>query len=457
MRTRFAPSPTGLLHIGGARTALFAWLYAKSNQGSCMLRIEDTDKERSKDQYTKEIINSFKWLGIEFDEETVYQSQNQDRHIEVALELLDKGLAYVCTCSKERLDELRNQQQEEGLNPKYDGKCRNLSLDRTPGSVIRFKIPDADSTVFNDLVKGEISVENEELDDFIILRSDGTPTYNLSVVADDIDMGISHVIRGDDHISNTPKQINIFKALGMEVPIYGHLPMIQGEDGKRMSKRHGATGVGEYHAMGILPEALLNYLVRLGWAKGDEEFFSKNDLIDIFSEGKFNTSPASFSLEKLHWYNKSYLDDIEDKELIKIIPSETFKDDEFSMRVLSLIRERCNNLNEFENEASYFFESPKHFEDKDIKKASSDITNELLEEFKVRISALKLWNAEEINKLINEVVSDKEVGFGKIGLPLRLSLTGTLNSPSIDKVCELLGLEEVLERISFAQSEIEAF
>jgi glutamyl-tRNA synthetase len=270
-------------------------------------------------------------------------------------------------------------------------------------------------------------------------------------------MGISHVIRGDDHISNTPKQINIFKALGMEVPTYGHLPMIQGEDGKRMSKRHGATGVGEYHAMGILPEALLNYLVRLGWAKGDEEFFSKNDLIDIFSEGKFNTSPASFSLEKLHWYNKSYLDDIEDKELIKIIPSETFKDDEFSMRVLSLIRERCNNLNEFENEASYFFESPKHFEDKDIKKASSDIANELLEEFKVRISVLKLWNAEEINKLINEVVSDKEVGFGKIGLPLRLSLTGTLNSPSIDKVCELLGLEEVLERISFAQSEIEAF
>ena len=283
VRTRFAPSPTGLLHIGGARTALFAWLYAKSNSGSCLLRIEDTDKERSKQEYTDEIIKSFNWMGVNFDEDVVYQSKNHDRHLEVAKELLKNGKAYVCNCSKERLDQLRKEQEERGENAKYDGKCRNLSISESENTVIRFKNPEEGSVVFKDLIKGQIEFSNEEMDDFIIVRSDGAPTYNLCVVVDDLDMKISHVIRGDDHLNNTPKQINVFDALGIKSPIYGHVPMILGEDGKRMSKRHGAVGVSEYRDMGILPTAFMNYLARLGWSFGDQEIFTSDELLEKFS------------------------------------------------------------------------------------------------------------------------------------------------------------------------------
>ena len=286
VRTRFAPSPTGLLHIGGARTALFAWLYAKTNSGSCLLRIEDTDKERSKQEFTDEIINSFNWMGVNFDEEVVYQSKNHDRHLAVAKELLKSGKAYVCDCSKERLDQLRKEQQEQGLNPKYDGKCRDLSISESENTVIRFKNPEDGSVVFKDLIKGEIEFRNEEMDDFIIVRSDDAPTYNLCVVVDDLDMKISHVIRGDDHINNTPKQINVFKALEVEPPTYGHVPMILGEDGKRMSKRHGAVGVSEYRDMGILPQAFVNYLARLGWSLGDQEIFTSEELVNNFSRDR---------------------------------------------------------------------------------------------------------------------------------------------------------------------------
>ena len=457
MRTRFAPSPTGLLHIGGARTALFAWMYAKSNEGSCLLRIEDTDKERSKDIYTEEIIKSFKWLGIEFDEGIIHQSANLKDHTVKAYQLLENGSAYVCNCSKERLQELRDNQQKQGLNPKYDGKCRNLNLDESPTSVIRFKTPESGDVIFQDLVKGNVTVDNSEIDDFIILRADKSPTYNLSVVVDDINMSISHVIRGDDHLSNTPKQINIFKALNETVPVYGHVPMIQGEDGKRMSKRHGATGVGEYEEQGILPEALLNYLVRLGWSLGDEEIFSKSDLIKNFKEGNFNSSPSAFSFEKLSWYNKHYLDQINDQDLIELIDEEYFSDDDYSLKVIRLIRSRCNSITDFALESRYFFEAPKDFEEKDIKKASSEMTRKLLEEFKTSIQTLSKWNSEEINIIIQNIVSNYELGFAKIGLPLRLSLTGSLNSPSVDAVCEILGPEEVVERINYAQLKCEGF
>ena len=274
VKTRFAPSPTGYLHIGGARTALFAWLYAKSNQGVCILRIEDTDKERSKEEYTKEIIKSFQWLGINFDDEVIYQSNNFDRYNEVINTLIENGSAYVCNCSKDRLSELRKAQESKGQNPKYDGKCRGLNLERSEETVVRFKFPQEGTTKFTDIVKGDIEVKNSELDDFIIERTDGAATYNLCVVVDDIDSNISHVIRGDDHVNNTFKQVNVFSALNKEVPVYGHVPMILGEDGKRLSKRHGALGVGEYAAMGILPDALKNYLLRLGWSKGDAEIFN---------------------------------------------------------------------------------------------------------------------------------------------------------------------------------------
>ncbi len=450
VRTRFAPSPTGLLHIGGARTALFAWLYAKTNSGSCLLRIEDTDKERSKQEFTDEIINSFNWMGVNFDKDVVYQSKNHDRHSAVAKELLKSGKAYVCDCSKERLDKLRKEQQEQGLNPKYDGKCRDLSLSESDNTVIRFKNPEDGSVVFEDLVKGEIEFRNEEIDDFIIVRSDGAPTYNLCVVVDDLDMKISHVIRGDDHINNTPKQINVFKALKVEPPTYGHVPMILGEDGKRMSKRHGAVGVSEYRDMGILPQAFMNYLARLGWSLGDQEMFTSDELVNNFSKGKLNIAPASFSLEKLTWYNKEYLNSIEFTDLVDLISSENIKNDQYSKDVIDLIRERCNSLNDFSTESQYFYNKPKVFREEDKTKAIKENTIGLLKSLSERLSNLSDWKSESIQDEIKALVDEQEVGFAKIGIPLRLSLTGSLNSPSIDKVCELLGKEEVVERIDFA-------
>ncbi len=450
VRTRFAPSPTGLLHIGGARTALFAWLYAKSNSGSCLLRIEDTDKERSKQEYTDEIINSFNWMGVNFDEDVVYQSKNHDSHLEVAKELLKNGKAYVCNCSKERLDQLRKEQEERGENAKYDGKCRNLSISESENTVIRFKNPEEGSVVFKDLIKGQIEFSNEEMDDFIIVRSDGAPTYNLCVVVDDLDMKISHVIRGDDHLNNTPKQINVFDALGIKPPIYGHVPMILGEDGKRMSKRHGAVGVSEYRDMGILPSAFMNYLVRLGWSFGDQEIFTSDELLENFSNGKFNSAPASFSLDKLTWYNKEYLNSMEFKDLQDLITSDNIKNDQYSKDIIELIRDRCNFLNDFSNEADYFFNKPKEFKEEDKVKAVKEDTLDLLSSLQDRLIDLTDWKSEIIKEEINAFVNEQEIGFAKIGLPLRLSLTGSLNSPSIDRICELLGKEEVIERVDFA-------
>ena len=450
VRTRFAPSPTGLLHIGGARTALFAWLYAKSNSGSCLLRIEDTDKERSKQEYTDEIINSFNWMGVNFDEDVVYQSKNHDRHLEVAKELLKNGKAYVCNCSKERLDQLRKEQEERGENAKYDGKCRNLSISESENTVIRFKNPEEGSVFFKDLIKGQIEFSNEEMDDFIIVRSDGAPTYNLCVVVDDQDMKISHVIRGDEHLNNTPKQINVFDALGIKSPIYGHVPMILGEDGKRMSKRHGAVGVSEYRDMGILPTAFMNYLARLGWSFGDQEIFTSDELLENFSNGKFNSSPASFSLDKLTWYNKEYLNSMEFKDLQDLIASDNIKNDQYSKDIIELIRDRCNFLNDFSNEADYFFNKPKEFKEEDKVKAIKEDTLDLLSSLQDRLIDVTDWKSEIIKDEINTFVNEQEIGFAKIGLPLRLSLTGSLNSPSIDRVCELLGKEEVIERVDFA-------
>jgi len=450
VRTRFAPSPTGLLHIGGARTALFAWLYAKTNSGSCLLRIEDTDKDRSKQEFTDEIINSFNWMGVNFDEEVVYQSKNHDRHLAVAKELLKSGKAYVCDCSKERLDQLRKEQQEKGLNPKYDGKCRDLSLSESDSTVIRFKNPEDGSVIFQDLIKGEIEFRNEEMDDFIIVRSDGAPTYNLCVVVDDLDMKISHVIRGDDHINNTPKQINVFKALKVEPPTYGHVPMILGEDGKRMSKRHGAVGVSEYRDMGILPQAFMNYLARLGWSLGDQEIFTSDELVNNFSSGNLNTAPASFSLDKLTWYNKEYLNAMEFNDLVDLITSEHIKNDQYSKNVIELIRDRCNSLNDFSTESQYFYNKPEVFREEDKNKAIKEDTLNLLSSLSERLSDLAEWKSDSIQEEIKVFVQEQEIGFAKIGIPLRLSLTGSLNSPSIDKVCELLGKEEVIERIDFA-------
>ena len=449
VKTRFAPSPTGYLHIGGARTALFAWLYAKSNQGACILRIEDTDKERSKEEYTKEIIKSFQWLGINFDDEVIYQSNNFDRYNEVINTLIENGSAYVCNCSKDRLSELRKAQESKGQNPKYDGKCRELNLERSEETVVRFKFPQEGTTKFTDIVKGDIEVKNSELDDFIIERTDGAATYNLCVVVDDIDSNISHVIRGDDHVNNTFKQVNVFSALNKEVPVYGHVPMILGEDGKRLSKRHGALGVGEYAAMGILPDALKNYLLRLGWSKGDAEIFNHQEMEDIFKEGDFNQSPATFSMDKLLWFNKHYLDQLSVEQLIDEIELPEFDKSEYSIAVIETIRERCSSLNDFSLNSFYFFNDPTEYDDQLISKHCNENTSDHMTLLESSMTSLEDWNQVSVKEVIDETVASLSVGFGKIGLPLRLALTGTVNSPSIDIVCSILGKEVTLKRLNY--------
>ena len=431
IRTRFAPSPTGYLHIGGARTALFAWLFAKSQNGDCLLRIEDTDKERSKDEYTTEIIESFKWLGVEFDNEVVYQSNNTDRYKEIIDQLLDQGSAYIC----------------KGEDLETDKKYRDQNLPRDNKTVVRFKMPEEGNTVYADIVKGQIEVANEQLDDFIIERSDGSATYNLCVVVDDLDSDISHVIRGDDHVNNTFKQINVFKALNKNVPTYGHVPMILGEDGKRLSKRHGALGVREYAGLGILPEALKNYLLRLGWSMGDEEIFTGEDMKKNFQSGILNKSPATFSMDKLLWFNKYYLDQMSTDQLMGVLKLKDFDGSEYSKTVMETVRERCSTLNEFSTNTDYFFKDPEDYEQSLLLKHCKENTFDHLSLLKEQLEALQIWEQAHIKEVIDRVVLDLEIGFGKIGLPLRLALTATVNSPSIDLVCEILEKEITIRRL----------
>ena len=431
IRTRFAPSPTGYLHIGGARTALFAWLFAKTQNGDCLLRIEDTDKERSNDKYTKEIIESFQWLGVEFDEEVIYQSKNADRYKEIIDQLLDQGSAYVC----------------KGEHPDTDKEYREQNLERDSNTVVRFKIPEDGNTAYEDIVKGHIEVGNDQLDDFIIERSDGSATYNLCVVVDDLDSGVSHVIRGDDHVNNTFKQINVFKALNKNVPIYGHVPMILGEDGKRLSKRHGALGVKDYAALGILPEALKNYLLRLGWSMGDEEIFSDEEMKLSFQSGTLNRSPATFSMDKLLWFNKFYLERMSIDQLMVAVSHKDFDGSEYSKTILEIVRDRCSTLNDFSTNADYFFKDPQDFDQSLILKHCKKDTSNHLSLLKEKLKELKNWEQIQIKEVIDKVVSDLGIGFGKIGLPLRLALTATVNSPSIDLVCQILGKEITFRRL----------
>ena len=452
IKSRFAPSPTGVLHIGGARTALFAWLFAKSHQGECFLRIEDTDSQRSKPEHTQAIIDGFSWMDIRFDDEVFYQSDNKEKHLLAAQQLIDTNQAYFCNCSTERLDKLRAQQQKDGLKPKYDGKCRELGLGEGSDTVVRFCNPRQGSVHFNDLVKGVIEISNNELDDLILIRSNGTPTYNLCVVVDDMEMNITHVIRGDDHINNTPRQINIFRALKAKEPVYGHVPMILGEDGKRLSKRHGAVGVSEYQQIGVLPEALKNYLVRLGWSYGDQELFDHEELISKFKEGNINNSPSAFSIEKLSWFNKEYIAKVDSELLLSQLSNMNlgFLEDEYSLKVLELIRDRCSLMNDFSKESEYFFKDVEDYDSKAVKKFINERAVNLLTELVAELKNIALWKSHDIQQCIEQILSNHEVGFGKIGLPLRIALTGSTNSPSIDKTAEILGRKVVIERIEKA-------
>ncbi len=451
--TRFPPSPTGYLHIGGARTALYSWLHARQNDGKFVLRIEDTDLERSTQESVQAILDGMEWLGLDYDEGPYYQTHRFDRYEEVIDGLLSQGHAYHCECSRERLDEVREQQKSTGLKPKYDGRCRELGLPKAENTVVRFKNPLDGSVVIKDVVKGNIVIANQELDDLVIARPDGVPTYNLTVVVDDMDMGITHVIRGDDHINNTPRQINILQALGAELPMYGHVPMILGEDGARMSKRHGAVGVMQYRDDGFLPEALLNYLVRLGWSHGDQELFAMDELLSLFKVEDVSRSPSTFNPEKLLWVNQEKIKALTPAQLIGKSQWHfekaglSIEVNEYNESVVGLIQERCKTLVDVVDQSRFFFAEIEGYDPAAMKKwikvASPDLLSLLITKFEV----LAEWSAEQIQAQVQAVVDENEVGFAKVAQPVRIAVTGSTMSPSIDQTLMLLGQEKSLARL----------
>ncbi|GAA4352721.1 glutamate--tRNA ligase [Kangiella taiwanensis] len=459
VKTRFAPSPTGYLHVGGARTALYSWLYAKRHQGQFVLRIEDTDRERSTDESVEAIFQGMEWLGLGHDEGPFYQTHRFDRYKEQIENLLEQGKAYRCYCSKERLDALREEQQANKQNIGYDGHCRNLSTDEQDTSkphVIRFKNPEEGKVVFNDLIKGEIAVSNSELDDLIIARTDGTPTYNFTVVVDDLDMEISHVIRGDDHVNNTPRQINMIEALGAKAPLYAHVPMILGDDGKRLSKRHGAVSVMQYRDQGYLPQAVLNYLVRLGWSHGDQEVFSLDEMIELFDLKDVNRAPSAFNTDKLNWLNQHYMKTLPAEEVLKHLQwhiDVAGLDLTSGPDIKSLIpamAERVKTLQELVESVRYFYEDFEEFDAKAAKKHLRPVAREPLETIKAKIQAQYDWSADSLHALVSATADELELGMGKVGMPLRVAVTGSGMSPDLGVTLEWIGKDRVLTRIDKA-------
>ena len=449
MRTRFAPSPTGHLHIGGARTAIFAWLHAKSQNGKFLIRFEDTDKERSNQEYVDSILSSLSWLGIEADEKPLFQSSRQAKHKEIALDLLSKGLAYSCNVSPERLEEVRKIQQQNKQQPRYDGFSRDLNLPHEKGNVIRFKMPLAGETSFEDKILKKISINNKELDDFIIIRSDGSPTYNFCAAVDDIEMEITTVIRGDDHITNTLKQINILKALETDIPEYAHLPMVLSSDGKRLSKRDGALDINEYKKMGYLKEAMLNYLIKLGWTYKEQEIFSEEELIKYFDIQNVNSSAAKFSQKLLDFYNNHYLKETDINSLYAYIEKNFSLSDKFNqnpkkIEIIDLLRESSNNIIQIIDELTFFHKDPKLTEEL---LTSIQIDKDLLEKFKVELEEVDFNDKLLIGVFLDNFLSKNNLKFPILGKPLRLILTGKSKAPSITDLIFLLGKENCLERI----------
>ena len=458
VRTRFAPSPTGFLHIGGARTALFSWAFAKKHRGDFILRIEDTDVARSTPEAVQAILDGMQWLGLDYNEGPFYQMQRMETYKKTLQKMLEDGTAYHCYCSKEELDVLRESQMQQHLKPRYDGRWRpeaGKTLPAVPqdvAPVIRFKNPQTGNVVWQDLVKGEISIANQELDDLIIARGDGTPTYNFCVVVDDWEMGITQVIRGDDHVNNTPRQINMLLALGATIPQYAHLSMILGNDGQKLSKRHGAVSVMQYDDDGYLPEAVLNYLSRLGWSHGDDEVFSMQQFCEWFDLDHITPSAAQFNTEKLNWLNAHYIKLASTDYLVKDITKRLTKlnitviSQPNLSAVIDLYKERVNTLNELAANIAYFYQKPLI----DVAAAEKHLTAEI----KPAIASLTTllttveWQAENIHHAINEVITQHQLKFPKVAMPLRVLLTGIAQSPSIDQVMALLGRDEVVARIA---------
>ncbi|MCG7897479.1 MAG: glutamate--tRNA ligase [Candidatus Thiodiazotropha weberae] len=456
VRTRFAPSPTGYLHVGGARTALFSWLYARKHGGKFVLRIEDTDLERSTAESVNAILEGMTWLGLEYDEGPFYQTKRFDRYHEVIEELLSKGLAYRCNCSRERLDDLREAAMNRKEKPRYDGHCRNHDVSPDEPHVIRFRNPDSGVVLVDDLIRGRVSFNNEELDDLIIRRTDGSPTYNLTVVVDDLDMQISHVIRGDDHLNNTPRQINILKALNAEPPKYGHVPMILGDDGARLSKRHGAVSVMQYREDGYLPEALLNYLVRLGWSHGDQEIFSIDEMIELFDIDGVNKAASSFNTDKLLWLNQHYIKQDDAKRIAHLLSPhmgdlgiDPAQGPDLT-KVAEAHQERARTLVEMAEMSAFCYQDYDEFEEKAAKKHLRGVAREPLQRMRDALSELEDWQEEALHGVVEQVSEALELKMGKVAQPLRVAVVGRAASPGIDTTLYLVGQEACLRRIDKA-------
>ncbi|GAB4438968.1 MAG: glutamate--tRNA ligase [bacterium] len=457
VRTRFAPSPTGYLHIGGARTALFNWLYARNRGGKFILRIEDTDLERSTEESVNAILNGMKWLGLDWDEGPFFQTHRMDRYQYFANKLLEEGKAYYCYCSPEELQERREQALKEGRKPTYDRRCRNLKepvKDRKP--VIRFKAPLEGETVVNDLIKGTVVFKNEELDDLVIVRSDGVPTYNFAVVIDDVDMNITHIIRGDDHLNNTPRQIQIYRALGFELPVFAHVPMILGSDKTRLSKRHGATSVMAYKEMGYLSEALVNYLVRLGWSCGDEEIFSIKEMIEKFNVENIGKSAAVFNPEKLLWLNAHYIKEY-DTDRLSVLAAEFFEkkgyiipEKEKLHRIVESLKPRCRTLVEFTEMGSVYFEDDFEYDTASINKFFPDKDSALLKKIKEALENADSLDESGFENLIKSIASENNVKVVLVAQQLRIALSGKTVSPGLFDVITVIGKERALKRIERA-------
>ncbi|HHL19283.1 MAG TPA: glutamate--tRNA ligase [Thiothrix sp.] len=463
VRTRFAPSPTGYLHIGGARTALFCWLYARKMGGTFILRVEDTDRERSTQASVDAILEGMDWLGLDYDEGPIYQTDRFNRYKEIVQQLLDEGHAYHCYCSKDELENLRNEQRAAKIKPRYDRRCLGKdSPHEGAESVIRFRNPQEGSVVFEDQVRGRIEISNSELDDLIIARTDGTPTYNLTVVVDDIDMDITHVIRGDDHINNTPRQINIFRALGKQPPLYSHVPMILGDDGKRLSKRHGAVGVMQYRDDGYLPDAVVNYLVRLGWSHGDQELFTREEMIALFALEDINKAPSAFNTEKLQWLNQQYIKEQDAEDVAKHLQWHfdhqgiDVSNGPALTEVIDALKERAKTLDELTVSARYFYEDFTVYNAKADKKQFKQGVDAILAALLTKLEVVEEWSIKPVYAAIMAVCDELELKLGKVGPPLRLAVTGTAMSPSLDVTLVLIGRERSLTRIQKAITYIQA-
>jgi len=466
VKTRFAPSPTGYLHVGGARTALYSWLHAKSKGGQFVLRIEDTDIERSTQAAVDAILEGMTWLGLDWDEGPYYQTKRFDRYNEMVDKLLAEDKAYKCYAPKELLDEIRAEQEANKQMARYDANhpkiiAVNQAATEDQPCVIRFRNPKHGSVVFDDEIRGKIEISNEQLDDLIIRRSDGAPTYNFCVVVDDWDMGITNVVRGEDHINNTPRQINIYEALGAPIPSFAHCSMILGDDGAKLSKRHGAVSVMQYRDEGYLPNALNNYLVRLGWSHGDQEVFSREDMIELFSLDHVSKSASAFNTDKLLWLNNHYIK-TSDPEYVAGYLQWHMEQQNIDTtngpaltEIVTALAERAKTLVELASSSRYFYEEYEEFEATAAKKHLRPVAKEPLIAVQAKLQATDDWSAENLHKIIEDTATELEIGMGKIGMPLRVAITGAGQSPSLDVTLALVGKERSLKRITRAIAFIE--